>query len=144
MDFEAGQRWHYHTREGEEQSTLGILRREVNNGRALLHIRIEGIILPNPRAENGIQTVLGHTPISAEALEKSVTFRAEQAFVPDDFSGYETWREAFIRQEAGVFTISVKEILDVVEQGLAAGLTKPKQDFNPVFLKINKANKELL
>lgn len=112
-----GQRWAYRTRPGEEGSTVLILR----GGGDTWHVAVDGLQLNNPYTTGGVQTALPHSPISAQALRASVTeLLEEDATLPDDQGGYETWREAHERGEAGVFTLQVAQIVAALEEAVNA------------------------
>ncbi|GMA14889.1 hypothetical protein E5F05_12635 [Deinococcus metallilatus] len=120
-DFTPGQRWAYHTRPGEEDSTLLILRREALGDLPVLHIQLQGLRLRNPFTASGLQTDLGHMPISEEAVQQSVTDLLEQNATPsDDGGGYEEWRAAYERGEAGVFTLPVAQVVQALEDAVNA------------------------
>ena len=56
-------------------------------------------------------------PISPDALKESVTELVNQTeSLPNFEEGYEIWREAFDSGKAGIFTISVKECVEFMEQ----------------------------
>ncbi|MDV6375212.1 hypothetical protein [Deinococcus arenicola] len=127
--FAPGQRWAYRTRPDEEISTVLLLR----GGGDTWHITVDGLHLRNPYTAGGVQTDLPHSPISEGALRASVTdLLEESAALPDDQSGYETWREAHERGEAGVFTLEVAEIVAALEQ--AVNTPRPSEG-NPLFQK---------
>lgn len=72
----------------------------------------------------GVQTELPHAPVTAEVLRAAVTELVESdgptAETPGFTEAYQQWRESYEAGEAGVFTIAVTEILDLVEQAPAA------------------------
>lgn len=72
------------------------------------------------RKPNGdfIETA-GHLPFAEEAINKSAAkLLKEKADLPDYQEGYGMWREAFDAGRAGVYTITIAEAVDVMEQGL--------------------------
>ena len=116
-DFQAGQRWTYRTRPGEDTSTVLILRRDDEPTGTVLHIALDGLRLGNPHLPGGVQPQLAHAPVTAEALRASVLELIQTgALLPTDDSGYRQWREAADRGEAGVFTLPLAEILDLIGQ----------------------------
>lgn len=119
--FAPGQRWAYRTRPGEEGSTLVVLRRELLGGeQPALHIQLQGLRLKNPMTAGGVQTALGHLPMSEEAVRASVTELLETGVQADDGGGYAQWREAHERGEAGVFTLMVAEVVQALEEAVNA------------------------
>jgi hypothetical protein len=110
--FRPGQKWSYHTRAGEENSTVIVLKVEDGGAKVgtIVHIAVEDIKLRTPMR---VQTRFPHLPISADALARSVTkLVAERVPLPDFAEGYAQWKQA----QGGVFTIPVALILSSVEQ----------------------------
>jgi hypothetical protein len=119
--FAPGQRWTYRTRPGEETSTALILKREELPGGPVLHVQLDGLRLHNPLTETGLQTELGHLPISETAARECLTGLIEEhATLPTDLSGYQQWRTAFDAGEAGVFTLPLADIVGALEEAVRA------------------------
>jgi hypothetical protein len=118
-NYQTGQIWKYRTRDGEVGSYLVILNcLTIENYGTVYSICIEGIKLKNPWLEGGIQTTLPHAPVSEAALDASVIepIGIRENALSMYLTEFQEWKEPFDRHEAGVFTISVAEILDCVEQ----------------------------
>ena len=116
-DYAAGQIWSYHTRPGEEDSRLYIVRidRELS-AKPIFHIYVDGLKLKNPLMTGGIQDHLPHAPVSQESLDASVVaLLKSDAPMPNIAEGYSLWRLAFGRGQAGVFTMPVKEVVQYIE-----------------------------
>ncbi|WP_109487252.1 hypothetical protein [Occallatibacter savannae] len=111
--FSPGQVWSYRTRRGEESSTITVLRIErLPNAGVIVHVRISGIHLKNCSGGPS-PTNIGHTPISREALDRSVTKLIEQGrTLPDYEEGYNQWRQAC----GGVYTIAVADLVKADEE----------------------------
>lgn len=125
VEFQAGQRWTYRTRPGEDTSTVLILRRDDEPNGTALHVALDGLRLGNPHLPGGVQMELGHAPVTADALRASVLELIQvNAPLPADEGGYRQWREAADRGEAGVFTLTLAEILDVIGQAVAPALPR--------------------
>lgn len=118
--YGAGQVWAYETRPGEEESTLTILRTEVDDAQqSIIHICVLGVHLRNPHTSLGFSTILRHLPCSEQAINRSVTRMVhEHAPAPDCSDGYQAWREEFDIGQAGVWDIPVAEIIDAMESVL--------------------------
>lgn len=119
-EYSEGQVWAYETRPGEEKSTVLINKVEAHAqlGR-IFHISIREVRVKNRHTEGGITTDLPHFPVSEETLTKSVTtLVGKQPPNPDYVQGYKTWKEAFDAGKAGVFTISVSEIVSIIEEAI--------------------------
>jgi hypothetical protein len=115
--YAVGQVWQYRARPGEESSDLVIHRIELVRSIEVLHISVRGLRIRNPHTDSGYQERLPHTPIARAALDASVTTMIAHG-VPDDDGferGYAKWRE----EKGGVFTVTVAEIIDVLERALA-------------------------
>jgi len=113
--YAAGQVWRYASRAGDEGSLLKIGRVETDpafqHGLPIYHISLIGVHLG--RDQN--LTVIGHLPVSKETLDKSVTVLTESnAEFPDVSEGIDQWKQA----NGGVFTISVAEIVAIVDQSV--------------------------
>lgn len=116
--FEAGQIWRYRTRAGEEQSRAYIARVDtLPDGAPAFHLRLDGVRIATPCLEDGsgVQTELPHVPVSLQTLQTSLTeLQASQQPMPDISEGWQQWKDA----QGGIFTITLAEILDTVEQTL--------------------------
>lgn len=64
---------------------------------------------------------VAHLPVEAAVLEASCPKRAEtaRALAPEFESGRQQWLEAVRTQHAGVFTVSIDEIDDMIRQQMA-------------------------
>jgi hypothetical protein len=118
--FEAGDVWSYHARPGEPDSTLTVLRVDHEEVGTIVHIRVDGLRIPNPHHPAGVSGEIMHMPFAEDAVARSVTERvASGAPVPEE-GGYDEWRRAFDAGEAGVFTLTVAEAVEVMEQAINA------------------------
>jgi hypothetical protein len=119
--FEPGQVWTYHTRPGEEESRLTVVKVEPHDKvGTIVHIRVDGVAQKNPHAPGGVSRVIHHMPFAAEAIDKSVIeLAASDRPVPASFEeGYRLWKEAFDKGKAGVFTVTVAESITFCEEVL--------------------------
>lgn len=117
QDFKVGQIWEYKTRTGEEASRLYIVKIESwPNGEKIFHIFADKLKIKNPMLSGGIQTELPHAPVSEKSLSLSVTkLRGTAKALPDISEGYGAWKEQHDAGGAGMFTISVSEIITLIE-----------------------------
>ncbi len=120
QDFAEGQVWSYKTRKGEEGSRVLINKIESNPKLGkIFHISVSGVKVKNLRIPSGISTDLPHSPVSEETLKKSLTkLIGTSPPNPDYQEGYQTWKSAFDKGEAGIFTIDVADIVGVIEQAI--------------------------
>ncbi len=120
-DYAVGQVWSNKTRDGEASST--ILINKIDDDPKLgkiFHISVRGVLVSNPHAPSGVTTDLPHFPVSEMTLDKScVKVTGQSDPNPAYQEGYRIWREAFDPGDAGVFDVSVAEIVGFVEQTLA-------------------------
>jgi hypothetical protein len=114
-DFDAGQLWAYKTRVGEEDSRLLIDKVEdVPKLGRIFHISLSNIHLKDSAVT--IATELPHLPVSLQTLTSSCTTLVGHSEPnPMYLQGYQTWRKAFDAGQAGVYTISIAEILNTTE-----------------------------
>jgi hypothetical protein len=120
QQFAQGQVWEYTSRPSDAGSTLLINKVESDPKLGLIfHISVRAVKVKNKRAPSGITTELPHFPVSTKTLEASVTkqLRAEPPN-PEYLEGYAAWRHAFENGRAGIFTIPVAEIVEVVEKSI--------------------------
>lgn len=112
--YAAGQVWEYHTRAAEPESLLKIQQVEKDpSGTPIYHVSVIGVRLPGG--------AMPHLPVSRETLDASVTRLSSRApAFPDPAEGISIWRE----NRGGVFTISIAEALDFVDQAIARGQAK--------------------
>lgn len=115
--FQVGQEWHYQTRNGEENSTLKIVKiEEYENFGKMIHISILDLQVKHPQLPEGILKEALHIPISEEALKKSITkLKNDRANLPDYEFGYVRWKNAFDENQAGYFNIPVNEVVEHLE-----------------------------
>ena len=123
--FIVGQEWNYETREGEENSTLKILKIDEieNTEKNIIHISISGLKIENPNNSAKYYKDLRHIPICEKTLKNSVTkVKNEKSELPDFNEGYSIWKEAYEKKEAGFFTISVLEIVKFMDKTINQGI----------------------
>lgn len=119
--YGVGQVWTYHVRPGDESSTLQInkIEQDPRLG-AIFHISVFGVHISGSRLTGNIASELAHLPVSKQTLDASV-----QALSSDPYrqvayeQGYSVWRQAFDSGHAGVYTITVAEIISTAEQAIA-------------------------
>ena len=119
-EFFAGQVWTYTTRSGEDDSRLVVCKVEHNAKLgSIIHIHVEGVAIKSPSSPGGVSDVVGHMPFAEESLRESVVTAEEtRTQLPDYEEGYRTWKSAFDAGKAGIFTTSVAEGVDFMEQAL--------------------------
>lgn len=116
--YKVGQVWSYKTRPNEKKSTFIVVRVESHPKLGnIVHIALRDLKLRKPSGDF-IDTA-GHLPFAEEAISKSADkLLKEKAELPDYEEGYGIWREAFDAGRAGVYTITIAEAVDVMEQTL--------------------------
>jgi hypothetical protein len=111
--YHVGEVWQYHTRPQDRGSRVKIQRIEVDPAYPaagpVYHISIVGLHLRNPR----VQGLLTHAAVSRQTLDASLTVpsRSKPHF-PSANDGIARWKKA----RGGVFTISLRDIVDIVDQ----------------------------
>jgi hypothetical protein len=119
-NFTAGQVWAYRARPGEEMSRLLIDKVEDDPrlGR-IYHISITGVHIGRPGASVHFVSELPHLPVSEKTLTLSCTTLVGSSEPnPRYLDGYQLWRKAFEAGHAGVYTISVAEIVETTDRTL--------------------------
>ncbi len=117
-EYAEGQVWSYKTRAGEESSTLLINKIESHPKFGnIFHISVFGIKIKNPRGLGRVPLDLPHTPVSSTTMDKSVLKLVGQSKPnPDFLGGYKEWKGVFDQGKAGIYTISVAEIVSGLEE----------------------------
>ncbi|SDH57827.1 hypothetical protein SAMN05421846_101206 [Chryseobacterium taeanense] len=125
MKYSVGQEWKYKTRQGEENSSLKILKiEEYPTGGKVIHISMKGLKMKNPHHPEGIADKISHVPITEDALDKSViSIKHDSRKTPDstELDGYYYWKKEFDKGNAGVFSIPVSEIVSLMEESIVSG-----------------------
>ena len=118
QEFKEGQVWSYRTRPNEQGSTLLINKVESDAKLgSIFHISVSGVKVKNRRAPGSVTQELPHFPVSKKTLEDSVIkLVGSSAPNPAYREGYATWKQAFDAGKAGIFTISVAEIVGFIEK----------------------------
>jgi hypothetical protein len=117
-DYAMGQVWTYHVRPGDEGSTLQInkIERDPKLG-TIYHISIFDVHVPNPGSAGGFITEIPHLPVSEATLNESVESLLPQPARSVDYAeGYAIWKRAFDAGRAGIYTVSIGEIVSALEQ----------------------------
>ncbi|MFC6590932.1 hypothetical protein ACFP81_02055 [Deinococcus lacus] len=114
-----GQRWTYRTRPGEETSTALVLAVDESAGQTIISVSLDGLLIPHAAAPDGYAHSIGHLPLSGEKFRESVLELVETLQPVPREEGYSQWREAFDRGEAGVFTLTLAEIVEHMAEVLA-------------------------
>lgn len=124
-DFEAGQVWRIKGRpqDGDVHVAVLAVQYDLQLG-PIVSIAMTGVHIRNAFVAGGVQTQLPHAPVSADSLADAVTELVAEngptAEHPGFVEAYLEWREPYDRGEAGVFTVPVTEILDLIEQAAAS------------------------
>jgi hypothetical protein len=116
-EFSTGQVWTYKNRLGEDGSTVLINKVESHPELGnIFHVSIFGVKVKNPNIAGGISTDLPHFPVAEETLNMSVVkLIAKKEPNPEYLAGYTAWKEAFDNGDAGIFTITLADIVGVIE-----------------------------
>ena len=117
--YQVAQEWHYHTRLGEEESTLKITKIEYYTGvGCIIHIAILNLNIQNPQYPNGELKEILHIPIAEAALRNSTTqLKDDRCELPDYEFGFVHWKNLYDEEKAGYFDTPVNEIVNYLESG---------------------------
>lgn len=116
VELKAGQVWNYHTRPQDASSTFTILKIDADPKlENIFHIAVDNVLSADEHGQQKLITV-HHMPVAESAIRKSITtlVRTNSVGLPPE--GYFIWKEAFEKNEAGVFTITVAECLNASEE----------------------------
>ncbi len=115
--YKGGQVWAYHTRLHETDSTLTVVKTEMDDTLgSIIHIHIQGLRIGNPHDKLGLTSVATHLPCSEEAIDQSVIeVLKASTLLPEYEEGYQQWREAFDAGNAGIWGIPVAKMVDAME-----------------------------
>jgi len=115
-----GQVWSYKTRPGEEKSSFQVVKIEYHSILGtIIHVAIRRLQVNNPLSPDGISENIPHLPFSEDAVSRSaLKLLEENADSPAYEEGYQMWREDFDAGNAGIFTITVSEAVEVMEATL--------------------------
>ena len=104
--YHTGQLWEYITPVGKENTRLIILKTESLKNQDIVHVSVTGADIDVPQ----------HMPFSESSIDASVTKIVEEDYpLPEFQEGYEYWKSYFLKGEAGVYELSVKEALEINE-----------------------------
>lgn len=119
LAYQVAQEWHYHTRPGEENSTVKITKIEYYTGvGSIIHIAILNLKIQNPKYPNGGLKEILHIPIAEAALRNSTTqLKEDRCELPDYEFGFVHWKNLYDEEKAGYFDTSVHEIVTYLESG---------------------------
>ena len=117
-ELQPGQIWKYKTRQGEQTSTLMILKVETYKDLGkVVHVRVDAIRMTNPLKGNVI-TDIPHLPFKDEAVQKSITELVRKSpDIPAFQEGYDTWKSAYVAGKAGAFDTTVGATLTAMLGG---------------------------
>jgi len=116
--YKVGQVWKYKTRPSEPNSTLTVVKVEhADKVGTIVHIYIADVKVRTNSAGTKYSTSISHSPFSKAAVDSSVTQLVTTVEkLPDYEEGYKEWRESFLTEDAGVFSIPVGKSVDYTEQ----------------------------
>jgi hypothetical protein len=129
-DFKAGQLWSYQTRPGDEASLVLInLVESVPKLGNVYHVSVLRVHLPSWKDTSRPEIDLPHFPVLKVALDKSVVAHVGDRAPLDAYrEGYATWRAASDDDGAGAFSVSIAEVVSLVEA--AVEKNRPSQPAN--------------
>jgi hypothetical protein len=118
--YKVGQKWSYKTRPHEEKSYFIVVKVENHPKMGnIVHVAIRDLKMKNPRSPDGVSERVNHMPFAEEAIKKSaIKLLKEKVELPDYEEGYKMWKEAFEAEQAGIYTITLAEAVDVMEATL--------------------------
>lgn len=116
--FSAGQIWRYENRPGEDASRviIGKVEQAAEIG-TIIHVKIIGLSL---KGQGETASVITHAPVAEAQVAASVVELTDEVANLDGLDdGYASWCSAFLAGKAGVFTITLSEIVEYMERVFA-------------------------
>lgn len=87
---------------------------------AVVHVRIDGVRIPNPEVPGGASKGIQLMPFTEEALACSVgEMVSENEEVANWEAAYEAWRDAYEEGEATVWSLPVYDAVQVMQSMMA-------------------------
>ncbi len=119
VKIQEGQVWKYDNRDGEDQSRAIILKLEdAKDGSMIVHIQVTGIKINNPNNGEMIEEI-SHMPFSIEAVGSCLVELIGETEIPDYQDGYENWKIEYDRGNAGVFSTSIGESVQFMDDTIS-------------------------
>lgn len=121
-EFAVGQLWRCAGRSADETPTVFINRIDAHplGTGSIYHVSLAGVRIRNPSAPHQPIDALPHIPVIAQTFERSqATYVGTQPTNPAYLTGYAQWKRDFDAGKAGSFGVSIAEVLEFVEKGLA-------------------------
>ena len=128
-DYSAGQLWSYQTRAGDESSLVLIdFVESVPKLGTIYHISVLQVHMPSWKDGSRSVMDLPHFPVSKVTLDNSLLAPVGTRAPFESYkAGYAEWRKAFDAGQAGVFTISVADVIATVETALLKNMPAPQR-----------------
>jgi hypothetical protein len=118
--YARGEVWRCRARPWEPEANVQICRIDVEPGVGeIYHVGISGVRVRNPGGRFETYSRIPHVPVLRSVLDGScLDFRFTTILDSDYRRGYLAWRAAFDQGRAGVFSISIADILDEFQRTL--------------------------
>jgi len=101
----SGQKWHYKALKGQEYTSILILKVEMIEAVEIVHLTVVG-------DDDSFDAPI-HMPFSIAAVEKStLSLQSENNRLPEFQEGYEYWRKHYLDGKAGIYDITVADVLE--------------------------------
>lgn len=118
MQLKEGQVWTYDNRVNEPNSKAIILKIEdSNDGSIIVHIHVNGIKINNPNSTVEIEEFT-HMPFAIEAIGASINTLVGESKIPDYLDAFIAWKEEFMNGRAGVFSTTIGESVQYMDDSI--------------------------
>ncbi len=122
MELSEGQQWTYDSRKNESKSRVIILKLEKgSDDEDIVHVWVDNLIINNPNLPEELIETISHMPFSREAVELSLRELCGVVEIPDYQDGYETWKECYVKGEAGVYSVSIGKSVSLMDDTINNG-----------------------
>ncbi len=130
-DLQPGQVWSYRAREGEEDSRITILQIDQFGDERIVHIAVtelDGMNRKHPEWGDSPITHVGHMAVMEKRVRNDLLEIKDRLTEAPPMGGYDIWKEAFEKGEAGPYDEPMHVLMEWVEymHGSYAGTIPPE------------------
>ncbi|MBL4677030.1 MAG: hypothetical protein JKY70_12615 [Mucilaginibacter sp.] len=114
--IEKGQIWTYNNREGEDDSFIVIIKLDDSNSQnPVAHVSTENLSKPGSEEVDTTTWSIGHAPVQLGILAGAL--KTLKGYREIEFNeGYTYWKEEYDKGKAGVWSIPINEMIDLIQE----------------------------
>ena len=120
--YQPGQVWSYKDApRPDSRAIVGKVENIAGTG-WVVSVCVTNVYLPNWQTREPELNAISHAPMTAEAMDSSVVAQTGTGEPIDGFAeSYSEWRALFGKNEAGVFIITVADVVKFIGEAIAKG-----------------------